>query len=235
MEENKNRPEVRTDGLTDAEVAQSRVKHGENMLTPPVRVSLWRLYIDKYNDPIIKILLVAAGVSLGLAFVEGNFAETAGIFLAVFLATTVGFYFERDAARKFDVLTAMGEEEPVKVVRGGRVTEIARRDVVVGDVVIIETGDEVPADGVLFEATDLQIDESALTGELIAYKSTDGADDGAYPSDVVLRSTMVMAGTGRMTVTAVGDGTEIGHVAGSSTELTAVKTPSTCSSTGSPL
>ena len=195
------------------------------MLTPPVRVSLWRLYIDKYNDPIIKILLVAAGVSLGLAFVEGNFAETAGIFLAVFLATTVGFYFERDAARKFDVLTAMGEEEPVKVVRGGRVTEIARRDVVVGDVVIIETGDEVPADGVLFEATDLQIDESALTGELIAYKSTDGADDGAYPSDVVLRSTMVMAGTGRMTVTAVGDGTEIGHVAGSSTELTAVKTP----------
>ena len=124
MEENKNRPEVRTDGLTDAEVAQSRIKHGENMLTPPVRVSLWRLYIDKYNDPIIKILLVAAGVSLGLAFVEGNFAETAGIFLAVFLATTVGFCFERDAARKFDVLTAMGEEEPVKVVRGGRVKDL---------------------------------------------------------------------------------------------------------------
>jgi len=217
---------MRKNGLTAAEVAESRAKHGENILTPPTRVSLWRLYLDKYNDPIIKILLVAAAVSLGLAFVEGNFAETAGIFLAVFLATTVGFYFERDAARKFDVLTAIGEEQPVKAVREGTVCEIARRDVVVGDVIIIETGDEVPADGILFEATDLQMDESALTGEPMAYKNTEaGEDNAAYPANVVLRSTMVMGGSGRMTVTAVGDNTEIGHVAGRSTEMTAVKTP----------
>lgn len=217
---------MRKNGLTAAEVAESRAKHGENILTPPTRVSLWRLYLDKYNDPIIKILLVAAAVSLGLAFVEDNFAETAGIFLAVFLATTVGFYFERDAARKFDVLTAIGEEQPVKAVREGTVCEIARRDVVVGDVIIIETGDEVPADGILFEATDLQMDESALTGEPMAYKNTEaGEDNAAYPANVVLRSTMVMGGSGRMTVTAVGDNTEIGHVAGRSTEMTAVKTP----------
>lgn len=217
---------MRKNGLTAAEVAESRAKHGENILTPPTRVSLWRLYLDKYNDPIIKILLVAAAVSLGLAFVEGNFAETAGIFLAVFLATTVGFYFERDAARKFDVLTAIGEEQPVKAVREDTVCEIARRDVVVGDVIIIETGDEVPADGILFEATDLQMDESALTGEPMAYKNTEaGEDNAAYPANVVLRSTMVMGGSGRMTVTAVGDNTEIGHVAGRSTEMTAVKTP----------
>lgn len=217
---------MRKNGLTAAEVAESRAKHGENILTPPTRVSLWRLYLDKYNDPIIKILLVAAAVSLGLAFVEGNFAETTGIFLAVFLATTVGFYFERDAARKFDVLTAIGEEQPVKAVREGTVCEIARRDVVVGDVIIIETGDEVPADGILFEATDLQMDESALTGEPMAYKNTEaGEDNAAYPANVVLRSTMVMGGSGRMTVTAVGDNTEIGHVAGRSTEMTAVKTP----------
>lgn len=217
---------MRKNGLTAAEVAESRAKHGENILTPPTHVSLWRLYLDKYNDPIIKILLVAAAVSLGLAFVEGNFAETAGIFLAVFLATTVGFYFERDAARKFDVLTAIGEEQPVKAVREGTVCEIARRDVVVGDVIIIETGDEVPADGILFEATDLQMDESALTGEPMAYKNTEaGEDNAAYPANVVLRSTMVMGGSGRMTVTAVGDNTEIGHVAGRSTEMTAVKTP----------
>ncbi|MBO5185902.1 MAG: calcium-translocating P-type ATPase, PMCA-type [Prevotella sp.] len=218
--------DMRKNGLTAAEVAESRAKHGENILTPPTRVSLWRLYLDKYNDPIIKILLVAAAVSLGLAFVEGNFAETAGIFLAVFLATTVGFYFERDAARKFDVLTAIGEEQPVKAVREDTVCEIARRDVVVGDVIIIETGDEVPADGILFEATDLQMDESALTGEPMAYKNTEaGEDNAAYPANVVLRSTMVMGGSGRMTVTAVGDNTEIGHVAGRSTEMTAVKTP----------
>lgn len=215
-----------TAGLSDAQVLESRRRYGENVLTPPARTPLWRLYLDKYNDPIIRILLVAAAVSLALAFVEGEFIEAIGIFIAIFLATSIGFYFERDAARKFDVLTALGEEQAVKVVRGGRVREIARRDVVVGDVVIIETGDEVPADGVLIGSTALQIDESALTGEPIAGKHTGAADEGAaYPPDVVLRSTMVMSGSGRMTVTAVGDATEIGRVAKLSSEITAVKTP----------
>ena len=213
-------------GLTAAGVEEMRRKHGENVLTPPARTPLWQLYIEKYNDPIIKILLVAAAVSLALAFVEGEFAETVGIFLAIFLATTTGFYFERDAARRFGMLTAMDEELPVKVVRDGKVCEIARREVVVGDVVVIETGDEVPADGRLFESSGLQIDESALTGEPLADKRVGAVDDGsAYPPDMVLRSTMVMGGTGRMTVTAVGDATEIGRVARQSAELTAVKTP----------
>lgn len=217
-------------GLTAAQAEESRRRHGANVLTPPARTSMWRLYADKYNDPIIRILLAAAAVSLALAFVSGEYAETMGIFIAIFLATTIGFYFERDAARKFDVLTALGEEQAVKVVRDGRVTEIARRDVVVGDVVVLETGDEVPADGRLTAATDLQIDESALTGEPMAAKRTvpDGAArdaEATYPEDVVLRSTMVMGGTARMVVTAVGDATEIGHVAGRSTEMTEVKTP----------
>ena len=222
-------------GLNTSQVEESRRLHGENLLTPPARTPLWRLYIEKYNDPIIKILLVAALISFVLAVIEQEFVEVIGIFFAIFLATTIGFYFERDAAKKFDVLTALGEELMVKVVRDGKVIEVPRRDVVVGDVVVLEVGDEAPADGVLFEATDLQIDESALTGEPLADKmvssdspkenNSDGQGEAAYPVDHVLRSTMVMNGNGRMVVTAVGDATEIGKVSRQSTEITAVKTP----------
>ena len=212
-------------GLTDEQVKQSREQYGRNVLTPPHRTSLWKLYLDKYRDPIIQILLVAAFVSLILAFIEHNFMETIGIFVAVFLATTVGFYFERDAAKKFNVLTALSEEQPVKVRRGGKVMQIPRHDIVVGDVVLIEVGDEVPADGELLVSTDLQINESTLTGEPITEKNTEGGGDGAYPRNVILRSTMVMNGRGEFVVTAVGDATEIGKVAQKSTEQTSVKTP----------
>ena len=230
-------------GLTAIEVEASRARHGENVLTPPRRPSMWKLYLEKYEDPMVRILLVAAVASLVLAFVKGDFVETIGIIAAVILATTVGFYFERDAARKFDVLTQLGEEQPVKVVREGKIMEIPRRDVVVDDVVLVETGDEVPADGRLLEATDLQVDESSLTGEPMTVKMSienqrstaegevkgemrnDGADMGAYPINVLLRSSMVLGGSGCFVVTAVGDSTEIGHVARQAAELTGVKTP----------
>ena len=220
-------------GLTAIEVEASRARHGENVLTPPRRPSMWKLYLEKYEDPMVRILLVAAVASLVLAFVKGDFVETIGIIAAVILATTVGFYFERDAARKFDVLTQLGEEQPVKVVREGRIMEIPRRDVVVDDVVLVETGDEVPADGRLLEATDLQVDESSLTGEPMTVKMSieegemrnDGVDMGAYPINVLLRSSMVLGGSGCFVVTAVGDSTEIGHVARQAAELTGVKTP----------
>ena len=212
-------------GLTDEQVKQSREQHGKNVLTPPQRTSLWKLYLDKYRDPIIQILLVAAFVSLILAFIEKNFMETIGIFVAVFLATTVGFYFERDAAKKFNLLTALSEEQPVKVRRNGKVKEIPRHDVVVGDVVLVEVGDEVPADGELIVCNDLQINESTLTGEPVTEKSLEGGGDGAYPRNVILRSTMVMNGRGEFVVTAVGDATEIGKVAKKSTEQTSVETP----------
>ena len=212
-------------GLTDEQVKQSREQHGKNVLTPPQRTSLWKLYLDKYRDPIIQILLVAAFVSLILAFIEKNFMETIGIFVAVFLATTVGFYFERDAAKKFNLLTALSEEQPVKVRRNGKVMEIPRHDVVVGDVVLVEVGDEVPADGELIVCNDLQINESTLTGEPVTEKSLEGGGDGAYPRNVILRSTMVMNGRGEFLVTAVGDATEIGKVAKKSTEQTSVETP----------
>ena len=225
--------EVKKDGLTAIEVEKSRLEHGENVLTPPKRQSMWHLYLEKYQDPMIRILLVAAVVSLALAFVKQDFIETLGIIFAIILATTVGFFFERDAARKFDVLTQLGEEQPVKVVRDGKVMEIPRCEVVVGDVVIVETGDEVPADGHLFESTDLQVDESSLTGEPITTKESlplstsqeKTKSEEAYPKDMLLRSSMVMGGTGRYIVSAVGDETEIGHVARQATELTGVKTP----------
>lgn len=217
-------------GLDARQVEESRRANGANVLTPPKRTPLWKLYLEKYNDPIIRILLVAAAVSLAMACVNGEYIETIGIILAVFLATTIGFAFERDAARKFNVLTALGEEQAVKVRRGGQVQEIARKDVVVGDIVIIEVGDEIPADGRILSCADLQIDESSLTGEPIITKHVvDGghpADaEATYPSDMALRSTMVMNGGGVMRVEAVGDSTEIGKVARKATEMTSVKTP----------
>ena len=212
-------------GLNDAQVAESRKAHGQNVLTPPKRTSLWMLYLEKYRDPIIQILLVAAAISLVLAFLNKDFVETIGIFAAIILATTVGFYFERDAAKKFGVLTALGEEQPVKVRRNGRVMEIPRRDVVVGDIILVEVGDEIPADGKLFFATDLQVNESQLTGEPICTKSFDAKGENTYPDDVILRSTMVMNGRGEAVVTAVGDDTEIGKVARQATEKTDSKTP----------
>lgn len=215
-------------GLTDEQVVLSRNEHGANILTPPKRASLWALYIDKYRDPIIQILIVAAAVSLIFSFINGEFLETLGIFLAIILATTIGFYFERDAARKFDVLTTLGEEQLVKVRRNGHTTTVARKDVVVGDLIVIEVGDEIPADAMLLQSADLQIDESTLTGEPIINKHASPnvhEEEATYPTNMVLRSTMVMNGSGLARVVAVGDGTEIGKVARKATELTAVKTP----------
>lgn len=218
---------INREGLNREQVITSRVKHGENMLTPPKKTSIWKLYIDKYSDPIIEILLVAAAVSLGLAFVNHDFMETIGIFLAIFLATTVGFYFELDAAKKFKVLTAMNDDQPVKVRREGRVTEIPRREVVVGDIIIVEPGDEVPADARLISATNLQIDESTLTGETLTTKSVnvDANHANTYPSNIILRSTMVMNGHGEAVVEKVGRMTEIEKVAQKATETTGTKTP----------
>ena len=215
------------DGLTDAQVSESRDRYGENVLTPPKKTSLWKLYLEKYNDPIIKILLVAACVSLLLAFIESDFIETIGIFIAIVLATTVGFWFERDAAKKFELLTAMNDEQLVKVRRNGMVQEIKRKEVVVGDIVLLQVGDEVPADAELLMAVNLQVDESSLTGEPLATKSADALDegDGAYAANVLLRSSLVMNGHGEAVVVKVGDETEIGKVATKSVESTDVRTP----------
>jgi len=217
-------------GLSSAEAASRLQQHGANTLTPPPRTSLWKLYLEKYNDPIIKILLVAALLSLGLAIIEGGFVEVLGIFLAIFFSTTVGFVFEVNAQKKFDVLTAMSDDVMVRVRRDGRVMEVPRRDVVVGDIVMVEPGDEVPADGQLLTSVDLEIDESSLTGEPIAHKNAapddgDKATQAAYAANVVLRSTLVMAGRGTFEVTATGDDTEIGHVAKGATEPDSVPTP----------
>ncbi len=219
--------EINHDGLSSEQVVASRAKYGENVLTPPKKTSIWKLYIEKYNDPIIQILLVAAAVSFGLAFVNHDFMETIGIFLAIFLATTVGFYFELDAAKKFNVLTAMNDDQPVKVRREGKVTEIPRREVVVGDIIIVEPGDEVPADARLISATNLQIDESTLTGETLTTKSVDSDGNHAttYPPNIILRSTMVMNGHGEAVVEKVGAMTEIEKVAQKATEATNTKTP----------
>ena len=215
-------------GLTDEEVLQSRSKHGDNVLTPPKRPSLWKLYLEKFEDPVVRVLLVAACFSLLISIFENEYAETIGIILAILLATGIGFYFEYDANKKFDLLNSVNEETPVKVLRNGQVQVIPRKDVVVGDVVLLETGDEIPADGDLIEAVSLQVNESNLTGEPVISKTTDKAHfhpDATYPSNRLMRGTMVVDGCARMCVDCVGDATEIGKVARQSTEQTSEPTP----------
>ena len=215
-------------GLTGAEVEQSRQRYGANVLTPPKRKSLWRLFFEKFNDPVIRILLVAALLSLGIGFIHNEFAEAIGIFCAIFLATGVAFWFEYDAMKKFDVLNSTNDDTPVKVVRDGHVTEIPKRDVVVGDTVILQSGEEVPADGRLTEAVSLKINESTLTGEPQIDKTTAPAHfdpEATYPSDHAMRGTTVIEGHGTMTVTAVGDATEFGHVAEQATVESEEQTP----------
>lgn len=199
-----------------------------NLLTPPKRPSIWKLYLEKFQDPVIKVLLVAAAFSLLISIIESEYAETIGIFFAIFLATGIGFYFEYDANKKFDLLNAVGEETPVMVIRNGKVHEIPKKDIVVGDVVILNTGDEIPADGVLLEAVSLQVNESSLTGELMVNKTTDEAhfdEEATYPSNSVMRGTTVTDGHGVMCVERVGDATEIGKVARQATEQSQEQTP----------
>lgn len=214
--------------LTQAQVQESRERYGRNVLTPPKRKSLWALFFEKFSDPVIRILLIAAFLSLGIGFIHNEFAETIGIFCAIFLATGIAFWFEYDAMRKFDLLNSTNDDTPVKVVRDGAVTEIPKQDVVVGDVVLLESGEEVPADGTLQEAVSLKINESTLTGEPMIDKTVDPAhfhEDATYPSNEVLRGTTVIEGHGVMVVERVGDATEFGKVAEQSTIESDEETP----------
>lgn len=226
MSQSTNEPHLT--GLTDQEVIANREKNGINLLTPPKRPSIWKLYLEKFQDPVIRVLLVAAVFSLIISIIESEYAETIGIFFAIFLATGIGFYFEYDANKKFDLLNAVGEETPVTVIRNGKIKEIPRKDIVVGDIVVLNTGEEVPADGTLVEAVSLQVNESTLTGELMVNKTTDKAhfdEEATYPSNAVMRGTTITDGHGIMRVDRVGDATEIGKVARQSTEQSQEQTP----------
>ncbi|GAK37202.1 calcium-transporting ATPase [Bacteroides graminisolvens DSM 19988 = JCM 15093] len=189
---------------------------------------MWKLYLEKFQDPVVKVLLVAAIFSLIISFIEQEFAETIGIIFAILLATGIGFFFEYDANKKFDLLNAVNEETLVKVIRAGKVREIPRKDVVVGDIIILETGEEIPADGELIEALSLQVNESNLTGEPVVEKTTNEAEfdlEATYSSNLVMRGTTVVDGHGMMKVIKVGDATEIGKVARQSTEQSTEPTP----------
>ncbi len=223
-------------GLTAAEVEESRRLHGTNLLTPPERESLLKLFLEKFRDPLIIILLIAGVLSIVISFYEyyglGEskqvFIEPVGIFMAIILATGLGFYFEYKAEQEFAVLNRMSDDEPVMVVRDGNTTTVARREVVVGDIVILQTGEEIPADCQLLEAMRLSVDESTLTGEPMARKTTDAEHfdpEATFPSDMVLRGTKVIEGHGVARVTAVGDATEAGKVFEASRIDNSVRTP----------
>ncbi len=210
-------------GLTAHQVEENRLKHGENILTPPPRTPAWKLFLDKFRDPLIVILLIAGVLSIGISCYEywglhegaTVFFEPVGIFAAILLATSLAFYFEQKADKEFAILNKVNDDELVQVIREGNPTMVAKREVVYGDIVVITTGMEIPADGQLLDAVSLNVDESTLTGEPMAHKTTVEADfdpDATFPSDHVMRGTKVMEGHGVMRVTAVGDQTENGKV-----------------------
>lgn len=216
------------EGLTLKQIEESRSKYGDNIITPAKRASMWRLFFEKFNDPIIKILLVAAAISFIISLSEGGFAETLGIIFAIILATGISFYFERDAGKKFEALTRVNDDIPVRAIRQGEVVEVPRRDLVVGDIVMIETGDEIPADGILLESVSLQVDESTLTGELMIEKTTDPEafdKEATYPSNMVMRGTNVLDGHAVMQIEKVGDSTQYGQVAEHATKNVEEETP----------
>ena len=226
----------RITGLSSAEVSESRARHGANILTPPEGTPLWRKFLDKLSDPMIIILIVAGVLSLGISCYEyfglGHGAETfiepIGIFIAILLATGLAFYFEHKADKEFDLLNQVSDDDPVQVIRDGNVTEIPKRDVVTDDCVMLSTGNDIPADGVLLEAVSLTVDESTLTGEPSCAKTTDPAhfdSEATFPSDHVLRGTRVLEGHGIMKVTAVGDATENGKVYTAAQIDNSVRTP----------
>ena len=223
-------------GLTDAQVAQSREKNGANILTPPKKDSLFKKFLEKFGDPLIIILLVAGALSIGISCYEyfglgkdaGVFFEPIGIFIAILLATGLAFIFELKADKEFSLLNQVNDDEPVRVLRNSTTIEIPKKDVVVGDVVYLSTGDEIPADGTLVEAVTLTVDESTLTGEPACHKTIDPNDfdpDATYKSNYVLRGTKVMEGHGIFIVDKVGDATENGKVFEEAQIDDSVKTP----------
>lgn len=223
-------------GLTDGQVTESRRKNGANVLTPPEKEPLWKQFLEKFGDPLIIILMIAGALSIGISCYEyfglGQgakvFFEPVGIFVAILLATGLAFYFELQADKEFTILNQVNDDEPVEVIRNGNITQIPRKDIVVGDIVILNTGEEVPADSELVEATSLHMDESTLTGEPICLKSVDEKDfdkAATYPTNHVMKGTKVMEGHGICRVRAVGDKTEQGKVFEAVQIDDSVKTP----------
>lgn len=215
-------------GLNEAEVKESRKRFGKNTLTPPPRTPLWKLFLEKFKDPIIRILLVAAVLSLIISIMHNEYAETIGIFAAIFLATGVGFWFEMDANKKFDLLNQINDDVLIKTLRNGNIHEIPKKDIVVGDIIVLETGEEIPADGELLEAVSLQVNESTLTGEPVIDKTTNQTEfdaEATYPSNKIMRGTTIVNGHCVYRVEQVGDATEFGKVARKSTEINNDKTP----------
>ncbi|MFI3299507.1 MAG: cation-translocating P-type ATPase [Rikenellaceae bacterium] len=217
-------------GLSSEEVKASREANGENVLTPPKKKSMWRLYIEKFNDPVIRVLIVAAILSLGISVAHGEYYETIGIFVAIFLSTSIAFYFERDAAKKFDALNKINDQTLYKTYRNGAIHQVPKSELVVGDIIVLDTGEEIPADALLLEATELVVNESSLTGEPQIRKSTlekDFKSDSTYPTNHILRSTTIVEGNCLAKVLKVGDATEFGKVAELSTKETNNTTPLT--------
>lgn len=217
-------------GLSDYGVKLRRELHGSNVLTPPKRNPWYILFFEKFKDPLIQILSVAAVIALVLGVIKSEYLEPIGIIAAILLAVTIGFINEYSASKKFDILTTSSDDTLVKVRRNGVITQAARKDLVVDDIVLLEAGEEIPADIRIYESYNLKVNESVLTGESKAVtKKPKHPDDedmkSTYPSWLLLRGTIIEEGSAVGVVEAVGDNTAFGQTARKAAEITDVETP----------
>lgn len=263
-------------GLTDAQVLESRKKHGVNILTPPEKETLWDTlkeacshwitismavlvvlttiaaailsssmgaaiwwmptialvstlliivvgFFGGFGDPLFKILITAFVLSMGISIYEfewggasfSAFFEPIGIIVALLLATGVAFFLERSNEKTFQSLNEVNDDTLVKVIRNNNVCQVPRKDIVVDDIVILETGEEVPADCELLESLNLLVNESSLTGEPQASKTINEKEfdkEATYPSNHILKGTTIIEGYCTAKVLKVGDSTESGKV-----------------------
>lgn len=232
--ENTPEPIIEFDGLTSAQVVESKNKYGCNIITPPPKTSPFKLFFQKLDDPIIKVLIAATIISFGVGLFDGHYVESIGIFTAILLATVISFINEYKAKKEFDLLNLTRDDEPVAVIRDGKYSSINKKEIVVGDFVIIEVGDEIPADGIILKSVSLQVNESSLTGENLPVSKYSQLESqkhnkkkSTYEPYEVKRGTFVSDGNGIIKITEVGDNTDIGKTARAASEETGRKTPLT--------
>ena len=211
-------------GLKSSQVEASRAAHGANSFTQAKGESLARRIWDASTEPMLVMLIFAAIITLGVNIAryftggEYNFLECAGIFCAIALSVVITIITEGKSAKAFEELNRINEDTLVKVIRDGEPTLVPQRDIVVGDVLLVETGDKIVADGRLLSSVDLSVNESSLTGESMPVsKDAEAACSDATPvaerANMLYSGCFVAAGTGKLLVTGVGNDTEFGQIA----------------------
>ena len=212
-------------GLSEKQIAQNQKKYGKNQFSPGEKISLGKKILEALKEPMIFILLIAALITIGMNIykqsqgLHAEFTESIGILVAITISVSIKVIMEGRSEKAFETLNNINEDIKVKVLRNGIIQYIYKKDVVVGDIIKIETGAKVPADGRLIDSLQLKVDESMLTGESIAVNKnfeqtiTNAKTVLSERKNMVFAGTFITYGQGTVIITSVGDKTEMGNIA----------------------